>query len=175
MKNKFLKFASSLLAFLFLFSQNTILAEGFLDFLFGNNSQTQAVDDTLHVLGEVESKRSEYTKHFRMSDGSMKAIKYSDQVHYKDGECFKEIDNSLISEGNDAYKNTDSPLSVNISKNFKNKNLITLNSDDHEISLSYIKKKYKKFDTEQIEKPIDRSVVKDEYVEVCNEDEFSDK
>ena len=175
MKNKFLKFESSLLAFLFLFSQNTILAEGFLDCLFGNNLQTQVVDDTLHILGEVESKRSEYTKHFRMSDGSMKAIRYSDQVHYKDGECFKEIDNSLISEGNDVYKNTDSPLRVNISKNFKNKNLITLNSDNHEISLSYIKKKYKKFDTEQIERPTDKNVVKDEYVEVCNEDEFSDK
>ncbi len=67
------------------------------------------------------------------------------QIRYihKDGDVFKEIDNSLVPEGNDKYKNTDSPFGVSVSKNFKNKNLITLSSDNHELSWSYMKKKYK--------------------------------
>ena len=97
------------------------------------------------VLGEVPEKRSEFAKHFRMSDGSMKAVVYSDQVNYKDGNEFKEIDNTLIDGDNNTYKNTDSPFKVSLSKNFKNKNLVNIESNNHNVSMSYIKKKYKKF------------------------------
>ena len=89
-----------------------------------------------------------------MSDGTMQAMIYSDQVHYKDGDSFKEIDNSLVPDGADKYKNTDSPLGVSVSRNFRNKNLITLSSDNHDLSWSYMKKKYKKFNTEEIVREI---------------------
>ena len=151
MKNKFFRFTSVVLSCLLLISQNVTLAEG----IFGSQKEdiSQATSN-LKVLGEVESRRSEYTKHFRMSDGTMQAMIYSDQVHYKDGDSFKEIDNSLVPDGVDKYKNTDSPLGVSVSRNFRNKNLITLSSDNHDLSWSYMKKKYKKFNTEEIVREI---------------------
>lgn len=138
--NKILKkISASVLTTIFTFSQNIVLAENPVELA------ESLPEQKLSVLGEVPEKRSEFTKHFRMSDGSMKAIVYSDQVHYKSGDEFKEIDNTLIDADNNTYKNTDSSFKVSLSKNFKNKNLINIESDDHSISMSYIKKKYKKF------------------------------
>ena len=151
MRNKFFRFTSVALSFLLLISQNVTLAEGIFD---SQSSDLSRPTSDVKVLGEVESRRSEYTKHFRMSDGTMQAITYSDPVHYKDGDIFKEIDNSLVPEGTDKYKNTDSPFGVSVSRNFKNKNLITLSSDNHELSWSYMKKKYKKFNTEETTREI---------------------
>lgn len=146
MKKIFLRIISTVITGIFLTAQNPILfaevASAFVD-----PSPSDSVSNS-EILGEVKEKRSEFTKHFRMSDGTMKAITYSDPVHYKDAEEFKEIDNTLIEGENDTYKNADSPFKVNFSKNFKNKGLVTVNSKGHEISFSYIKKKYKEFDTE---------------------------
>ena len=60
-----------------------------------------------YVLYEDTEKRDENTKHFRLSDGTYKAVSYSDPVHYRKNERseWKEIDNTLIEnrdeEGND--------------------------------------------------------------------------
>lgn len=151
MKNKFFRFTSVVFSCLLLISQNVTLAEGIFD---SQTSDIPQPTSDVKVLGEVESRHSEYTKHFRMSDGTMQAMIYSDQVHYKDGDSFKEIDNSLVPDGADKYKNTDSPLGVSVSRNFRNKNLITLSSDNHDLSWSYMKKKYKKFNTEEIVREI---------------------
>lgn len=139
--NKILKKISScVLSAIFTFSQNAVLAETPIN-LTKNSSQ-----EKINILGEVPEKRSEFVKHFRLTDNSMKAIVYSDQVHYKDknGE-FKEINNTLIEGENDTYRNAESSFKVNFSKNFKNKNLVNIESENHSISISYIKKKYKKF------------------------------
>jgi len=43
------------------------------------------------------------------------AVTYADKIHYKDGEEFKEIDNTLIKD-----KNTQNDFKVSFSKNLKN-------------------------------------------------------
>ncbi len=145
MKKIFSRIAATVLSGIFLVTQSpTLFAE--VANVYSDRS-TFLVPES-KILGEVKEKRSEFTKHFRMSDGTMKAITYSDPVHYKDGDEFREIDNTLIESENETYKNTNSPFKVNFSKNFKNKGLVKINSDNYEISLSYIKKKYKEFDNE---------------------------
>lgn len=138
--NKILKKTSAcVLSAIFTLSQNAVFAEMPI------NLTKDSPQEKLSVLGEVPEKRSEFAKHFRMSDGSMKAVVYSDQVNYKDGDEFKEIDNTLVDGDNNTYKNTDSPFKVSLSKNFKNKDLVNIESNNHSVSMSYIKKKYKKF------------------------------
>ena len=73
MKNKFFKFTSVVLSCLLLISQNVTLAEGIFD---SQTSDIPQPTSDVKVLGEVESRRSEYTKHFRMSDGTMQAMIY---------------------------------------------------------------------------------------------------
>ena len=50
--------------------------------------------DTI-VISEDDARREVQTKHFRMSDGSLKAVVYSNAVHYKENGQWKDIDNTL--------------------------------------------------------------------------------
>lgn len=107
------------------------------------------------ILDEITEKREEFVKHFRMSDGSITAVVYSDQIHYKDGNEFKEIDNTLV-ENNEEYINTESPVKIKFSKKFGNEKLVTLNSENHELSWSYLRK--------------DKKILKSEFLASVNEE-----
>lgn len=50
------------------------------------------------IVGEITSEREEYTKYFRMSDGSIMAAQYEYPVHFKDGDNWVDYDNSLLPE-----------------------------------------------------------------------------
>jgi len=52
------------------------------------------------VLYEVESKREANVKHFRMSDGTIRAAIYPDVVHYEKNGKLVDIDNSLTEKSN---------------------------------------------------------------------------
>ena len=57
---------------------------------------SEAAESEPYVLGEDESLRDEYTKYFRLSDGSYAAAAYEEAVHYLDGTgSWEEIDNRL--------------------------------------------------------------------------------
>ncbi|MGN1043673.1 MAG: RHS repeat-associated core domain-containing protein [Acutalibacteraceae bacterium] len=165
----FKKISASLLTALFVFSQNTILAQELVGL---SNTVCEKSAGELKVIGEVPEKRSEFTKHFRMSNGTMKAVVYSDQVNYKNDNGFEEIDNTLINGENDTYKNINSPLKVNLSKKFKNKNLLNIEMDGHNVSMSYIKKKYKSFINTLINK---ENVESNEKQSKLENDEFSEQ
>ena len=47
------------------------------------------------VTGEVEDRRSEYEKHFSLSDGTYTAVVYPYPVHYEKNGAWQEIDNTL--------------------------------------------------------------------------------
>lgn len=50
-----------------------------------------------YVLGEDESMRDEYTKYYRLSNGSYAAASYEEAVHYRDADgTWQEIDNRMI-------------------------------------------------------------------------------
>ena len=142
MKKLISHIASSFLATLFLTSQNGILAQELTNLIKTPETEIKSAKYEPEILEEINSKRDKFTKHFRMSDNSMIAVVYSDQIHYKDGEEFKEIDNTLTLE-NDEYKNTESPFKIRFSKDFNNKKLVSVNSEGHEVSWNYIKKNRK--------------------------------
>ena len=55
-------------------------------------------------MKELKDLRKEKEKHFLMEDGSIVAQMYDDNIHYKDNNQYKEIDNTLIKK-NDFYYN----------------------------------------------------------------------
>ena len=59
------------------------------------NSVVEAAEEySPEIVGEVESLRDEYTKHFRREDGSFVAAVYNEPVHYQKNGEWKEIDNT---------------------------------------------------------------------------------
>lgn len=81
---------------------------------------------TSKIVREVTEFREEYAKHFVCEDGSYIVATYSDPVHYKDGEQWKEIDNSLklsdvkSSSGKAMYTPKAGIIDVKIPQNFEN-------------------------------------------------------
>ena len=74
-----------------------------------------------HILYELTEKRDEITKHFAMSDGSIKAYVYPQHVHYLEDEKYEEIDNTLLEHaenGKNYYKNKKNDFSVKIPESF---------------------------------------------------------
>ena len=68
-------------------------------------------DNSAEIVGEVESLRDEYTKHFRREDGSFVAAVYNEPVHYLVGNEWKEIDNTI-----DSYETSTRTISDNKAK-----------------------------------------------------------
>lgn len=65
-------------------------------------NSAQAISDELYVLEEDVSLREENAKHFKLSDGTMKAVSYAQAVHYKDeNDSWIDIDNSLTLSGSE--------------------------------------------------------------------------
>ena len=67
-------------------------------------------------LEEVVEKRSEYAKHYRMSDGTYQMVSYPAPVHYKKNQVWEEIDHTLIPAG-DRVETRSSPLAVSFGLN----------------------------------------------------------
>lgn len=65
-------------------------------------NSAQAISDELYVLEEDVTLREENAKHFKLSDGTMKAVSYAQAVHYKDENGnWIDIDNSLTLSGSE--------------------------------------------------------------------------
>lgn len=62
-----------------------------------NNSMSSSLTETPTVVSEEVSLREQGIKHFQLSDGSRRAVIYDEPVHYKQGNEWIEIDNSLVS------------------------------------------------------------------------------
>ncbi|MBQ8566482.1 MAG: hypothetical protein IJ445_02715, partial [Clostridia bacterium] len=81
-----------------------------------------AMDVDSTTVKEVEELREENVKHFEMTDGTYKAVVYSDAVHRKDADgVWQDIDNTLEAvkeNGNTEYSSSDGR--IKFSKNIKN-------------------------------------------------------
>ncbi len=116
------------------------------------------IEEEATIIGEIESERTENTKHFRLSDGSFIAATYSEPVHYMvDGE-WEEIDNTLVEktiDGTDYYVNEKASNKVAFSQVLSDESVIIQDADGYEISLTPIndkanKSKGKKKDVEDL-------------------------
>jgi len=92
------------------------------------------------IVGEDITRRDIYTKHFRMSDGTVMAAQYSEPVHYeKDGQLL-DIDNTLKDSidrsGKAVSVNTANGYRVEYQKNASNGNVYTYIKDDISLKVS---------------------------------------
>ena len=101
------------------------------------------------ILAEETSKREQYVKHFRMSDGSYRATQYEVPVHFiQDGE-WKDYDNTLVevdadtedgeSASNKDLTNTLADYSVRLSKKTNGKKFVRIEKDGYKLSWYYTK------------------------------------
>lgn len=101
------------------------------------------------ILAEETSKREQYVKHFRMSDGSYRATQYEVPVHFiQDGE-WTDYDNTLVevdadTEDGETASNKDltnilADYSVRLSKKTNGKKFVRIEKDGYKLSWYYIK------------------------------------
>ena len=101
------------------------------------------------ILAEETSKREQYVKHFRMSDGSYRATQYEVPVHFiQDGE-WTDYDNTLTevdantddgeTASNKDLKNTLADYSVRLSKKTNGKKFVRIEKDGYKLSWYYTK------------------------------------
>jgi len=100
-----------------------------------------------YVLGEVEDRRTENTKTFRMSDGSYIVADYGKRIHFEDENGnLQDYDNSLaVSEimtldADDfaGADNAESDVYVKLANNSNSNNLLKIQKDDYKISLHLV-------------------------------------
>ena len=106
-------------------------------------------DPEAEILAEETSKREQYVKHFRMSDGSYRATQYEVPVHFiQDGE-WTDYDNTLTevdantddgeSASNKDLTNTLADYSVRLSKKTNGKKFVRIEKDGYKLSWYYTK------------------------------------
>lgn len=88
------------------------------------------------ILGEVEEKRESNVKHFLKENGTYEAVVYSQPVHYLEDGKWKDIDNTLIENG-DIIANSQNDLMIKLSKKLEG-NLVTIKQKNHEIGWSLV-------------------------------------
>ena len=82
---------------------------------------------------EILNKRKRREKHFLQKDGSIVAVMYNDNVHFKKNGKYEEIDNTLIEE-NDCYYNRNNDYKVYFNKINKG-SILNVEKDDHYLAI----------------------------------------
>lgn len=121
-------------------------------------------EETPEIVGEVIEKRTANEKHFRMSDGSFMVSVYAEDVHYEENGIFKEIDNTLVKEGN-FYVNKTNSLKAKFNSE-TNDNLLQLEYEGYQLSLNL--KDSKKIKAKIQEDKVEKSILKSEFSDTLN-------
>jgi ribosomal protein S13 len=103
--------------------------------------QTQRTEQTekkVQIAGELEGKREKNVKHFLKNDGTFDLAIYPTAVHYQDNGTWKEIDNSLIEETDDAngafLGNKSNDFKIKFTKNTNSNKTVSVKKDKYELS-----------------------------------------
>ena len=90
------------------------------------------------VIGEDESLRDEATKHYILSNGNRKAVKYSYPVHYKKDGKWVDIDNSLeYNVTTNEYINKSNSFKTRFNKNLNSEELFIIENNGYTMSWKY--------------------------------------
>ncbi len=96
-----------------------------------------AANEDAILVQEVETLRSEYEKHFLMSDGTYTVMTYNEPVHKNEDGNWVEVNNTLalntLSDGTTRYTTTDGIADVSFANQFKNE-LVTMSDGDYSVS-----------------------------------------
>lgn len=98
----------------------------------------QPKEETTEVLIAEEdvSKREKNVKHFLNEDGSYTAVMYDEPIHYKNGDVWAEIDNSL-SAYDGRLENADNPFKVKLPTNIDSNSPVTLSYGGYELNFRF--------------------------------------
>lgn len=124
--NRLIKFIACILVFALLFT--SLPSESF-------NFSAKAEEDDVYVVKEVEDYRTQNSKTYLKSDGSMTGIISSEALHFKEGNEWKEIDNTL-SETENGYKNTAGELNITLPNELDTAGAVTVSNSEYSISFS---------------------------------------
>ncbi len=104
-------------------------------------------DSAPYVLGEVEDRRTETSKTFRMSDGSFVVAEYGKKVHFEDETgVLTDYDNTLSSSAAVTYDtedftgfvNAESDVRIKLANNSNSNNLLKIQKDEYKVSLHLV-------------------------------------
>ena len=99
------------------------------------DTESETVKKDVIVLEEDETLRDENTKHFKLSDGTTKAVVYSQAVHYKDADGkWVDIDNALTLNGSEYSSNNKSEIKF-ANKSGSNR-LVSIKDGDYKIDFT---------------------------------------
>ena len=112
-----------------------------------NEEQSSDEYKTGNILSEIKDERDEYSKQFRLDDGTTMAVSYQEPIHYKNaaGE-WVDYDNSLKNETvnsaspdevTEEYTNKKSDFKVNYSKKSKENSMVKIKDDNQKINWGY--------------------------------------
>ena len=127
------------------------------------------------IIGEIESKRDQYTKVFQKSDGASVAVITSTPVHFeKDGE-WVDIDNTLIEveENNKKFfENKSNDFTVTLPQELEENDAVSIEKDGYSISFTLDgcdvfekSKKSKAKKKEKIKKEKSKTEIDDSYID----------
>ena len=101
-------------------------------------TETEETEE-VEIVSEIEDMRTEYTKYFRMSDGSYMAAQYAQPVHFKENGEWKEYDYSITKEEstNDfVIENSDNEMSFPEEFSEDNETQIEVSAREYDIKFS---------------------------------------
>ena len=91
------------------------------------------------IVAEIESKRTEYSKEYLLSNGLHLAAVYADAIHYETAAGWEDIDNTLKVEGTGAsrvYANTAGVWNVALPYQLTQNNAVSLTKDGYTLSFT---------------------------------------
>ena len=147
---------------------------------------TETVEAEREILSEEASKREEYVKHFRMSDGTYQAVQYETPVHFENNNEWVEYDNTLeeteaLAEENEGkiiknkdYINKLADFSVRFSKKANGHKFVRYEKDGYELSWYYEDAKKKYAEVIEIEEDGDETTLEKNSSQVVYEGVFKD-
>ena len=103
-------------------------------------------EENANIVSELKERRDEYTKHFRMDDGTIMAVTFDCPVHYKnDKGKWVEYDNSLIAESEATpdeivpgpFTNKKSNIDIELAPDTETDNLVKISSKKGNITWKY--------------------------------------
>ncbi len=99
------------------------------------DTESETVKKDVIVLEEDETLRDENTKHFKLSDGTTKAVVYSQAVHYKDADGkWVDIDNVLTLNGSEYSSNN--KQSIKFANKSGSNGLVSIKDGDYKIDFT---------------------------------------
>ncbi len=97
-----------------------------------------ASSDDVYILSEDETRRTENTKHFLMSDGTRRAIAYNTAVHYMKNGKWHDIDNTLVAdEKTGELTNSENSFKATFGESADSEKLFSIESEGYTLSWSY--------------------------------------